>query len=313
MRRLALPSVVLFLSAGTLSSCTGTLGGDDAGERDVPAPRDVPSIDTPAASPDARTDASPDAGPDASIEVCPTSALCESFDDYTETTLVDDQRFGPWRAALNAPGAIMELDGLHTVSGAQALHVRIESGATAGARLYAEPSVPLVAAHPTHVFGRLRMFIEPSGTSVHWTFFGIEGPAEPSSPVSGRYASYILSSLPRDGVNTYSFVDGLGGGAEYQDCWFQGMEPMPVGRWACVSFEMDSVARRLRMSLDGTEIVAVDDRGQGCVGSVPGDSLWYGPMIENLFVGAWSFHPMDAPLEVWIDDVVVDTAPVACP
>ena len=46
---------------------------------------------------------------------------------------------------------------------------------------------------------------------------------------------------------------------------------------------------------------------------LPADSLWYGPLIDQLFVGAWSFHPMKAPLELWIDDLVVDTAPVACP
>lgn len=60
-------------------------------------------------------------------------------------------------------------------------------------------------------------------------------------------------------------------------------------------------------------IVSVDDSGQGCVAPVAGDSLWYGPEIEELFAGTWSFHPMQGPLEVWFDDLVVDTAPVACP
>ena len=33
----------------------------------------------------------------------------------------------------------------------------------------------------------------------------------------------------------------------------------------------------------------------------------------QLYVGAWSFHDMVSPLDVWIDDLVVDTKPVACP
>jgi hypothetical protein len=165
------------------------------------------------------------------------------------------------------------------------------------------------------VYGRLMMYIAESGTSVHWTFFGVQGPAEPSAPLAGSYASYIMSSLPSDGVNTYSFVDGLAGGPDFQDCWARGETPMPTGQWTCVSFEMDSLERRLRMYVDGdpNPIVAVDDTGQGCVSPVAGDSLWYGPEIEDLFVGTWSFHPMQAPLEIWIDDLVVDTAPVACP
>lgn len=162
------------------------------------------------------------------------------------------------------------------------------------------------------------MYIDPNGTSVHWTFFGVSGPAVPGTPVAGRTASYIISSLPRSDVNTFSFVYGLeaSGSDPYHDCWDQGMTPMPTARWTCVSFEMDSVARRLRLYMDGgaTPIVSVDDHGQGCVGSVvPGTSPWYGPAIDSFFTGAWSFHPMNSPLDVWIDDVVVDTSPVACP
>jgi hypothetical protein len=85
--------------------------------------------------------------------------------------------------------------------------------------------------------------------------------------------------------------------------------------WACISFEMDSVARKLRMYKDGAvdPILSVDDRGTGCVQPTPVTTPWYGPSVTQLFVGAWSFHPMNAPLDVWIDDLVVDTKPVTCP
>ena len=262
---------------------------------------------------DGSTTAGPDVG--GQPEVCPATAFCEPFDDYAETSLADAQTFGPWRASLSDSGATMDLDGTHTTSGDHALHVRLEQGGTSGGRLFTTGELALLADSPTHVYGRMMMYIAQSGTSVHWTFFGVQGQAEPSSPLAGNYAAYIMSSLPADGVNTYSFVDGLSGGPSYQDCWAQGDTPMPTGQWTCVSFEMDSLARRLRMYVDGdpTPIVSVDDTGQGCVSPVAGDSLWYGPEIDELFVGTWSFHPMEAPLEVWIDDLVVDTAPVACP
>ena len=191
----------------------------------------------------------------------------------------------------------------------------LDQGSTSGGRLFTNDDVPILSDTPTHVYGRMMMYIEQNGTSVHWTFFGVQGPAEPASPLAGNYSAYIMSSLPRDGMNTYSFVDGLSGGDDYQDCSTQGMEPMPTGAWTCVSFEMDSLARHLRMWKDGAEepIVAVDDHGNGCVPPAPSDSVWWGPEIDSLFVGTWSFHPMNAPLEVWIDDLVVDTVPVACP
>jgi hypothetical protein len=252
------------------------------------------------------------------VDPCADALFCEKFEDYAGVTSIsDDQEFGPWRAALATPGAEMELDGAHTTSGTQALHVRIDGGVEAGGRLFAGGDLPVLAGNPTHVYGSMMMYIDPNGTSVHWTFFGVNGDAEPSSPVTGRNASYIMSSLPREGVNTYSFVYGLQaeGADPYHDCWFQSETRMPTAGWQCVEFEMDSVARKLRMRTGDspTDIAEVDDHGQGCVGDVPGDSAWYGPAISQMFVGAWSFHPMNGPLEVWIDDLVLDTKPVSCP
>jgi hypothetical protein len=249
------------------------------------------------------------------VDPCTGTAFCEHFDDYDVTELADDQELGPWRASVSEQNATMDLDGTHTVSGDRALHVRLEQGVESGGRLFTNGDVPLLADAPTHVYGRMMMYIGDNGTSVHWTFFGVQGPAEASSPFAGSYSSYIMSSLPRDGVNTYSFVDGLSLEAGYQDCSTQGMEPMPSEQWTCVSFEMDSVARHLRMWTDGNEdpIVSVDEHGNGCVPPAPSDSVWYGPEIDALFVGSWSFHDMNAPLELWIDDLVIDTVPVACP
>ncbi len=205
---------------------------------------------------------------------------------------------------------------MHKVSGANALHVHIDNTVTAGGRLFADGDQPIFANKPAHVYGRMMMYIDPNGTSVHWTFFGVNGDAEPSSPAVGRNASYIMSSLPKNGVNTYSFVYGLEaqGSDGFHDCSSQSKTSMP-SEWACISFEMDSVARKLRMYKDGAvdPILSVDDHGNGCVPPTSVTSPWYGPAITQLFVGAWSFHAMNAPLDVWIDDLVVDTKPVACP
>jgi hypothetical protein len=263
---------------------------------------------------DSTSDAGTDAGP---VDPCGTALFCEKFDDYAGVTTIDDkQKFGPWHAALKQ-GAAMDLDGTHTMSGSSALHVHIDNTVTAGGRLFADGDQPIFATKPTHVYGRMMMYIEePNGTSIHWTFFGVNGDAEPGSPAVGRNASYIMSSLPKNGVNTYSFVYGLQaqGNDDFHDCSSQSKTSMP-STWACISFEMDSVARKLRMYKDGAvdPILSVDDHGNGCVAPTSKDSPWYGPAVTQLFVGAWSFHAMNAPLDVWIDDLVVDTKPVSCP
>ncbi len=177
--------------------------------------------------------------------------------------------------------------------------------------------VTTIADKQKFVYGRMKMYIDPNGTSVHWTFFGIDGPAATTvDGGAGRNASYIMSSLPKSGVNTYSFVYGLSGTPSngFHDCSSQSATSMPSA-WACVSFEMDSSARKLRMYKDGvtTPILSVDDHGKGCVAPTPAADPWYGPAVTDLFVGAYSFHAMDAPLDVWIDDLVVDTKPVVCP
>jgi hypothetical protein len=254
----------------------------------------------------------------AAPDPCQTALFCEKFDDYAGVTAIaNQQKFGPWHAALTT-GASMDLDGVHKVSGVGALHVHIDNTVTAGGRLFSDGAQPIFASKPTHVYGRMMMYIDPNGTSIHWTFFGVNGNAEPSSLAVGRNAQYILSSLPKSGVNTYSFVYGLaamgGDGDGYHDCSSQSSTSMPSA-WACISFEMDSVARKLRMYKDGAAnpILSVDDHGTACVAPTLVASPWYGPSITQLFVGAWSFHPMNAPLDVWIDDLVVDTKPVACP
>ncbi len=249
-------------------------------------------------------------------DICGDALFCEKFDDYAGVTAIaDKQKLGPWQAALNA-GATMGLDGQHTKSGTRALHVHIDNTVKAGGRLFADEAQPIFANKPTHLYGRMMMYIEPNGTSVHWTFFGLSGSAEPGSPVVGRNAQYIMSSLPKQNVNTYSFVYGLqGAGADgYRDCSSQSGTPMPSS-WACVAFEMDSVGRKLRMYKDGAlaPILSVDDHGKGCVQPTPVTDPWYGPAVTQMFVGAWSFHPMNAPLDVWVDDLVVDTKPVPCP
>ncbi len=327
MKRLAVTTSAVSLCAAAILSGV-SCGSSGSSARDVPdGATSVPKVDGGdhqldasggvADSGDAATsdDAATDAG---APDPCGDAALCERFDSYGSVpTIADKQTLGPWSASL-AAGAVMNLDGTHTVSGSSALHVHIDNAATAGGRLYARGAQPIFATTPTHLYGRMMMYIDPNGTSTHWTFFGADGTTAPGTPDAGagRGASYIMSSLPKDGVNTYSFVYGLAATKTdaYHDCSSQSSTPMPSA-WACVSFEMDSKARKLLMYKDGatTPILSVEDHGADCVPPTPTDDPWYGPAVTDLFVGAWSFHPMNAPLDVWIDDLVVDTGPIACP
>jgi hypothetical protein len=242
--------------------------------------------------------------------------LCETFDGYSGVSAITNgQVFGPWRAAIPASGS-MTLDGTRTTSGARALHVHVDAASTGGGRLLAQSNLDLFANDPTHLYGRMMMYVNPGGTSAHWTFFGASGEADPNSPVAGRRAQYLMSSLSNGGQNTYAFVYGLQsqGADGYHDCSSRSSTSMPAS-WACISFDLDSVSRRLRLYKDGgtTPILSVDEHGTACVAPTPIDAPWYGPVFSELYIGALSFDAMDSPLDVWIDDLVLDTKPVTCP
>jgi hypothetical protein len=316
--RARLASIALVGLALVAAGLTSLLGCDDAADAGATGPTSSTSAaSTTAASSSSATSSSASTG-SGLADPCGDALLCDTFEGYAGTTSIDDnQELGFWRASVEESGGAMSLDGAHTVSGSKALHVRVDQGASAGGRLFASGAQPLFQGGPKHLYGKMQMYIDPNGPSVHWTFFGASGPADSMSPEAGRRATYLMSSLPKDDVNTFSFVYGLeaSGGDPFHDCYYQSPTPMPSPGWTCVEFEMDGADRKLSMSIDGGATVAgsVDDHGQGCVGGVPGDSPWYGPEVDQVYVGAWSFHPMESPLEIWIDDVVVDTKPVACP
>lgn len=267
------------------------------------------------ASVDAGEDAGEDAGPpDAGPpDPCTRGALCDDFDGYGDrTALANGDRFGPWRAALGGEGSTFDLDTTRATSGDTALHVRIADGQTNGGRLFTTDDVPVLEGGPTELYGRMMMYVGDNGHSVHWTLAGVSGPTLAGSPVEGRRSTYLFSSLRQSDANQFSAVNYINTDPA-QDCWNRSDTPIPSGEWMCLEWSVDSEGRHIRMSKDGEPLIAVDETGQGCVGDVANDSPWHGPAIDQFYVGTWSFHPMTGPLEVWIDDVVVDTSPLACP
>ena len=154
-------------------------GSKDSGSNQLDASGGVADGGDGSANGDAATDAGP---PDP----CGDAAFCEKFDSYASVgTIADKQKLGPWSASL-ATGAVMNLDGAHTTSGTSALHVHIDDAVTAGGRLYAYASggQPIFTGAPTHLYGRMMMYIDPNGTSVHWTFFGFDGLTAPGRPTA---------------------------------------------------------------------------------------------------------------------------------
>jgi hypothetical protein len=266
----------------------------------------------------AAVDAAPiddDAAIDASIDaprgtVCAGQPLCETFEALPAGNLAHNATIGGFRADVQT-GGTLAIDTTRAYSGTHALKAHITGGGSGGGRLWARNGA-LFAPTRRHLFGRFMMWSEREANSVHWTLFGASG-VVPAGPSAGHTATYLFSAA-EDKKFMAVFYDNQ----TQQDCWHHSQQLVPVAaptdHWTCVAFEADADAIRYRMSLDGTPVTSfsVDTTGDGCL-NAPATTPWYGPSFDQFYLGAMSFHPMSGPLDVWFDDLVIDTTPVMCP
>lgn len=283
-------AVVLGLAAGCSSSsgaADASIGDDDARVIDaaVDAPRGV---------------------------VCAGQPLCETFETLPAGSLANNASIGGFRADVQTGGALA-IDTTRAYSGTKALKAHIDAGgAGGGGRLWARGGA-LFASPRRHLYGRFMMWNEREANSIHWTLFGASGVVPSPSPAAGHTTTYLFSA-----ADDKKFMAVFYDNQTQQDCWHHSQQLVPVAaptdHWTCVAFEADADAIHYRMSLDGTPVTSfsVNTTGDGCL-AVPGTTPWYGPSFDQFYLGAMSFHPMSGPLDVWFDDLVVDTAPVLCP
>ena len=280
--------LLLLAACGSSPAATDAALGDD----DAPA-IDAPTIDAPRGT------------------ICGAQPLCETFEALPAGNLANNATVGGFRADVQT-GGTLAIDTTRAYSGTHALKAHINGSGQGGGRLWARGGA-LFAPTRRHLFGRFMMWSEREANSIHWTIFGASGVVPAPSPAAGHTTTYLFSAA-EDKKFMAVFYDNQ----TQQDCWHHSQQLVPVAaptdHWTCVAFEADADTIKYRMSLDGTEVTSfsVNTTGDGCL-NVPGTTPWYGPSFDSFYIGALSFHPMSGPLDIWFDDLVVDTAPVTCP
>jgi hypothetical protein len=238
--------------------------------------------------------------------------LCDTFEGYTVGGLSNSTTLGPWRVSAPGNGGSAAVDRTRAFSGTSSFKVHIDANASSGGQLRMQRG-PVFASARNQLFGRFMLYLEPnSGTSNHWTMFGAAGVVPPGTAAAGNRVTYLYSAFNDANNNRFGAV--YYNNQTRQDCWHHSTVRIPTGRWACISFAVDGNARTYRMGLDGQPApsMSINGVGDGCVAH-PGNSPWIGPLFDEFYVGALSFHAMTRPLDLWIDDVVLDTSPVNCP
>jgi hypothetical protein len=167
---------------------------------------------------------------------------------------------------------------------------------------------PLIPLANDSVYGRFMIWTPriPDG-SVHWTFAHGDGPA-----MSGTTANYNLGGMGGLMANYYRDTNPAA------DCWQTKSSMFPTNRWVCVSFFYDGVNNEIRFWMDGVEVPELHVFGNQktamtCTNSSV-DGKWYAPQFQNIGIGWESYqHDVDGGHDAWIDDIVLDSAPIPCP
>jgi hypothetical protein len=253
-----------------------------------------------------------DAGADGKPSFCSGQNLCDTFESYAVGALKNGTSLGPWRTAVDAMNGAASIDTSKAYTGSHSLKVHVNAGSAGGSQLRTQSNLVFAPSSPK-LYGKFRMYLEPgAGTSNHWTLFGGAGTVQPGVPIAGNHVTYLFSAF-KDNSGKNQFGNVFYNDQTRQDCWHHSTQEIPSGRWACVGFSVDGPKIEYRVALDGQPVpsLSVNTTGDGCLNAAA-NAPWYGPSFDEFYVGALSFHPMSAALDLWIDDVVLDTSPVAC-
>jgi hypothetical protein len=281
------------LRSGAPSSSSSSGGGAPGVNGDTPASRDAG-----ASSPGV------DPGPNEDDGSCAGRAICDSFEDRAP----GDPPGGVWKVETSGSATVRVSDTRAYGGGTRSVKITTPAAGyqhgmfvASGAPLFGAPSTA-----GTTLYGRMMVWLEnPAANGVHWTMLAGEGPIAGQSGVRGmnRYGGQHMGKLSANFESS----------GKKSDCWQHSQTVMPIGRWACFAWKLEGPKNEMQIALDGDDIadLKVGEKGQGCIGHDFQD-IWTPPTFERAVIG-WESYQQDAAHTMYVDDVVLDDKPIACP
>ena len=246
-------------------------------------------------------DAGSDAGiPDAGVDAGCRARFCEDFERYDAGRAPS----APWTTSVQGGTTLIDTTRKH--GGAKAVRVT-NAGAVAYERAYFSIASPSFFPAPGNQFyGRAWFYVTavPPMTT-HWTNISGEGRApDAGTNVTAyvRYGGQVMKHL----MANYD-TSNVG-----SDCWQHSTVAMPEGTWNCYEWHFDQPNNRMELWLDGTQISAltVNGTGMGCITNGLGGK-WILPQFDTLRLG-WEHYQTSIPIEMWVDDVALDSQRIGC-
>jgi hypothetical protein len=243
-----------------------------------------------AGAPDGGSDASSDApaeapplGADAGFGMggpsrCATAGtlLCEDFENGLDATT--------WSQLVTTDGTVT-VDDVHAFRGTKALHVKVVN--TGHKAAISETKTFPIASNV--LYARMYVWFDVFTTQVHFT----------------------MAEAPQTGAGAWARFGGQGGkfgvGTDHGasgDWLQQDTVPVPVKQWTCIEFELAGDTNMFHVWQDDVARPALDTGANKHAGFVipPMTSLWFG----------WQTYSNQAPGELWIDEIAVDSKRIGC-
>jgi len=241
----------------------------------------------------------------------PSTAFVDDFEKHPAGQLPGS----PWKEETYESGAVITIDGAHSFSGSQAMHVFTPRGAR-----YRRGYVAIHLGGPlpqlqSAMYGRVMVWLDsapvalPGEPPVHWTLLQGEGRS-----ADDRYNSiYRLGLEERGGLQLMANFETTP--PVTTDCRQQSKLELPVRRWACVEWHMDVATQEMQFWLDGREITRVTRRAAAgsCRGNDLGGEWRAPPRFDSLYMGFERYADSANDQNLWMDDVVLARQRAGCP
>ena len=242
------------------------------------------------------TDAAP--GADAAVDPCAGRAICDSF----ESAAPGAAPGAPWKLSGNSGSAVVSAT--RAFRGTQSLKLTT-TAATYQRAMIQTDGAPLFPLPQNALYGRMMVWLEnAAGNNVHYNIISAGGPVPGHAGVTGSYnyggqLGTYLANYDTQGAAT--------------DCWKHSAKAMPIGQWVCYAWKLDGAKNEMQLGTTGGEIadLRVTNTGEGCIGHDFGD-VWIAPTFAKASVG-WESVQNDPGHVMYVDDVILDSKPIACP
>ncbi len=219
-----------------------------------------------------------------------TATFCEDFEDLALGAATSP------RWTTETAGGTLTIDAARA-RGTRSLHV----GTTGNGR--ARILVPIAPAGNS-MFGRMYAYVTAFPTApafAHYTLVEASGTGSTLvRPIGGQYATNVQPA-----GNFYG--PGSDGGASGDWTNWQTSAPAVAGAWVCLEWQLSAATNRIDVWIDGVSKPALTT-------SPTQHPNFVFPSFQQIWFGWWLYQANPSPntYELWIDDIVIDTAKIGC-